>query len=73
MRRERIASSVIYAVGYDEKDKILEVEFGLGRVYRFAKVPRKEYEALMSAPSAGKYFNQVIRRKFKGKKVEEGW
>jgi hypothetical protein len=73
MRRERIASSVIYAVGYDEKEKILEVEFGLGRVYRFAKVPRKEYEALLRAPSAGRYFNTVIRKKFRGRKVEEGW
>lgn len=73
MRRERIASSVIYAVGYDEQEKILEVEFGLGRVYRFAKVPRKEYEALLSAPSAGTYFNTVIRKRFRGRKVEEGW
>jgi hypothetical protein len=73
MRRERVASSVIYAVGYDEKEKVLEVEFGLGRVYRFAKVPKKEYEALMSAPSAGRYFNTVIRKKFRGRKVEEGW
>jgi hypothetical protein len=71
MRRERIASSVIYSVGYDEEKQILEVEFGLRRVYRFSKVPRREYEALMSAPSAGRYFNQVIRRKFKGKRVEE--
>ncbi len=73
MRRKRIASSVIYSVGYDEENHLLEVEFGLGRVYRFAKVPKKEYEALISAPSAGKYFNTVIRKKFRGKKVEEGW
>ncbi|HYK05411.1 MAG TPA: KTSC domain-containing protein [Thermoanaerobaculia bacterium] len=72
MRRERIASSVIYSVGYDDEKQILEVEFGLRRVYRFSKVPRKEYEALMSAPSAGRYFNTVIRKKFRGRKVEEG-
>jgi hypothetical protein len=71
MRRTRIASSVIYSIGYDEEKHILEVEFGLRRVYRFAKVPRKEYEALMTAPSAGRYFNTVIRKKFRGRKVEE--
>jgi hypothetical protein len=72
MRRERIASSVIYAVGYDEEKQLLEVEFGLSRVYRFSKVPRKEYEALISAPSAGRYFNTVIRKRFKGRRVREG-
>jgi hypothetical protein len=71
MRRERIASSVIYSVGYDEEKQILEVEFGLRRVYRFYKVPAREYVALMAAPSAGRYFNQVIRRRFKGRRVEE--
>jgi hypothetical protein len=71
MRRKPIASSVIVSLGYDEAAHILEVEFLSRRVYRFFKVPPLEYVTLLTAPSAGRYFNKVIRRKYKGVRVEE--
>lgn len=61
MKRERVESSIIRSVGYDEQKETLEVEFNSGSIYDYDKVPRQEYEEMMSAPSHGAYFNTHIR------------
>jgi len=61
MRRVQIKSSVIVSLGYDEGAQVLEVEFVGGRVYRYAPVPRREFEDLMAAESKGLYFNLHVR------------
>jgi hypothetical protein len=66
MRRERVKSSVILAVGYDAKRKVLEVEFHSGRIYHYLDVSRRDYDALRASDSVGKYFNHVIKTKYRG-------
>ena len=61
MRRTRVASSVIAAVGYDPRRGILEVEFRTGKIYNYFKVPGPVYEQLVKAKSMGRFFNEVIR------------
>jgi len=39
VKRSRVVSSSVAAVGYDEESRILEVEFVDGRVYRYVDVP----------------------------------
>lgn len=63
--RERVKSSVIAAVTYDERQHVLQVEFHTGRIYDYLDVPRRVYTALMSAESVGQYFNQVIRTQYR--------
>lgn len=66
MRRERVKSSVIREVGYDAKQRVLEVEFHSGRIYHYLDVTRRDYDAMRSSDSVGKYFNQVIKTKYRG-------
>jgi hypothetical protein len=61
---ERIAvdSSNLQAVGYDEVNQILYVEFKSNTLYRYQGVPIAVYNDLLNASSKGSYFYQNIRR-----------
>ena len=64
MDRLPIQSSNLEAVGYDADNLVLEVEFKSGSVYQYEGVPISVYDALMVAPSAGRYFYDAIRDKY---------
>lgn len=59
MNRIPVVSSNLASVGYE--GGILEIEFKSGLVYQYSGVPAYVFEALMSAPSHGKYFSAHIR------------
>lgn len=72
MRKDRVKSSVIRAVGYDARSRELEVEFHSGRVYRYFEVPRSVYQHLLTADSVGKYFNDVVKPNHRGARLFRG-
>jgi len=43
---------------------VLEVELQSGRIYRYFDVPLSVYDALMSAPSKGRYFDDNVQGKY---------
>jgi hypothetical protein len=56
-----VDSSMIDLVGYDEKEKVLEVRFiNTGLTYRYFNVPMETYEGLMKASSKGSYMRGCI-------------
>jgi hypothetical protein len=55
-------------VHYDEVAAELHVVFNSGKAYVYYGVPRRVYDALMSAPSAGAYFNKHIRDDFRARR-----
>jgi hypothetical protein len=61
LRRTRIDSTSLSSVGYDPSHRVLEVEFHGGRVYRYFGVPRRRYEELLRAESAGRFLNTQIK------------
>lgn len=61
MELVRVESSMIYAVGYDEETRTLEIVFNSGGIYHYADVPPEEYEGLLNADSKGRYFLAHIR------------
>lgn len=64
MLAARLASSMIERIAYDEEARALGIWFrGSGR-YLYSDVPRAIYEGLKAAPSAGRYFNEHVRRRF---------
>lgn len=67
MERISVSSSNLASVGYE--DGILEVAFKSGSVYQYIGVPEFVYDALMSAPSHGKYFAAHIRNNYHYRKV----
>ncbi|HSK73899.1 MAG TPA: KTSC domain-containing protein [Pyrinomonadaceae bacterium] len=61
MKRKDVDSSMLVSIGYDEKKKILEVEFTSGGIYEYYDVDKKTYDELMNADSHGSYFYHNIR------------
>jgi hypothetical protein len=59
-----VESSSLRSVEYDPACEALEIEFRSGRVYRYFQVPRSLHEALMAAPSKGRFFVAQIRNRF---------
>ena len=59
-----VASSAIAQVAYDERERILQIEFRDGVLCQYTGVPPQTYEELLRADSKGGYFNQHIRPKF---------
>jgi KTSC domain len=55
-----VESSMIQAVGYDPKTRLLEVVFNSGRAYCYEDVPPKVYKELMAADSKGQYLRSEI-------------
>lgn len=64
MRRQRVDSSAISSVGYDERSSTLEVEFRSGAVYDYHDVPPKVWKALLGAPSKGRFFSRSLRGRY---------
>jgi len=45
-------------VGYDQEQRVLEIEFTSGAVYQYSGVPPEVHRGLIAAESHGRYFNQ---------------
>ncbi len=60
----RLSSSVIERILYDEEARDLSIWFRETGRYIYSDVPRATYEGLRKAPSAGRYFNACIKRRF---------
>jgi lysyl-tRNA synthetase class 2 len=54
-------SSVIRSTDYDPDARTLDVTFRTGRAYTYFDVPEWKYDGLVTASSAGEYFNTHIR------------
>lgn len=74
MKRTTVNSSLIASIGYDEQQKVLEVEFAEGHeLYHYFKVPIQEFIKIMdmseTKDSVGKYFNTVFKEKYRYQKI----
>jgi hypothetical protein len=64
MRAARLSSSVIARIAYDEEEKALSIWFRETGRYIYSDVPTGIYDALRKAPSAGRFYNECIKRRF---------
>lgn len=67
MHRRPVQSSNLSSIGYDPASRLLEIEFHSGKAYQYPNVPAHVYQALMAAPSKGKFFSQFIKPYYVGK------
>lgn len=67
MELKEVLSSNIRKVGYDEGD--LVVEYLSGTKYRYKKVPKELYEAMLESDSKGRFMNSSIKGKFEYEKM----
>ena len=57
----QVSSSTIYAVGYDEEQQIVHVQFLNNSEYIYKGVQRSEFDGLLNAPSVGSYLHQNFK------------
>ncbi len=58
-RHEFKDSSMLSSCEYNTDEKELSVQFVGGRIYTYVDVPEECYDGLITAKSAGKYFNSI--------------
>jgi SNF2 family DNA or RNA helicase len=68
-----LKSSNVSMVGYDKKDKTLEVKFHNGGEYKYNKVPKALYRRLLKAKSPGKFLHKHIKKdnKYSYERIEK--
>ena len=59
-----VESTTLAVLAYDDAHRILQLEFRSHAIYRYFGVPARVFEALLAAPSKGRYFNRAIRGNF---------
>ena len=59
-----VESSNISRVGYDSSASELYVEFKSGGRYVYEKVPETVFQAMLGAPSAGRFLHQQIKSRY---------
>jgi KTSC domain len=69
MDRRKVSSSSIRSVGYDERNRVLEVEFNDGRVNQYSGVSAEVHRRLISAPSIVSYFRDNVEESFTAKRL----
>lgn len=67
MELREVLSSNIRKVGYENGDLI--VEYLSGTKYRYKKVPKNLYEAMLESDSKGRFMNNSIKGKFDYEKI----
>ena len=65
MIRKPVKSSNVISIGYDEKERIFEVEFLKGGVYKYFGVSKDIYEQALKVPSIGKFIWSNIRGRYR--------
>ncbi len=69
MDRISVVSSNVWSVGYDESSMTLEVAYRSGGVYHYYGVSSYEYQRLLFASSKGTYMNEVIKPRYRCKRI----
>jgi hypothetical protein len=65
MRAAKLNSTMISRVAYDEEAEALSIWFRETGRYVYFDVPSAIFDALRAAPSAGRYFNECIKRRYR--------
>ena len=66
-----VRSSNVHSVGYSLQARALEVPFRSGGVYRYYDVPKFVYDALLHAPSTGKFLAANVKGIYRYRKVAD--
>ena len=69
MERQRVSSTNVRSIGYDDTTGTLEVEFHSGGIYQYFEVPETVYATLMRASSKGRYLNDHIKDSYRCQKL----
>ncbi|MGH7220741.1 MAG: KTSC domain-containing protein [Nitrospiraceae bacterium] len=61
MKPIAVDSTSLEMIAFDADRQTLQIRFRDQTAYRYLDVPVEVYQALLSAPSKGSYFNRAVR------------
>ncbi len=64
-----VNSSRLETVGYDERLKLLQIQFVDGSMYEYYDVPKNIYIGLATASSTGEYFHEYVKGVYRFSKI----
>ena len=70
MERKRVSSSKIRAVGFDERGRLLEIEFNDGSIYQYSGVSPEVHRRMMASPSIVSFYQDKIEEEFSRKRLK---
>ena len=70
MERKKVSSGTIRSIGFDERSRVLEVEFSDGKVVQYSGVSAEVHRRLVNAPSIVSYFRDNIEESFTAKRIK---
>lgn len=70
MQRLPVESSDLVSIGYDARERVLEIEFKEDRIYQYLDVEPDIYERFMRTDSYGEYFYAHINKHYRYKRVK---
>lgn len=69
MERKRISASNIRSVGFDSRNRVLEIEFSNGSIVQYNGVSDEVHRRFVNAPSPGSYFQDNIEENFTARRA----
>jgi hypothetical protein len=66
---EQVHSSNIRSVGYSQVERVLEVAFHSGALYRYDSVPADVHAALMAASSKGGFLARFVKGRYPYRRI----
>lgn len=61
IKRHRVKSSNLYALGYDDDSDTVETEFSSGAIWQYWPIRKSTLDNVIAASSVGSAFNKQIR------------
>jgi hypothetical protein len=68
---EPVISSNIAAIGFDDTNKVMRVQFTNGAIYDATGALKADFDNFKSSKSKGIYFNKVLKQAFVWKRLEK--
>jgi KTSC domain len=69
MNRKPLKSSKLRSAGFDERTRVMEIEFVNGDIFHYAAVSPETYRQLMASPSPNSFFEDKIEEALSGKRI----
>ena len=64
IKRISVDSSMIDSIGYDPKNKLLEIKFLSSHIYHYEDVPPEIFDEFLNADSKGRFFLDYIEDEY---------
>lgn len=61
IKMNKVKSSNVDMVGYDEITKVMRIQFLDGRIYEYSGMPKLIYDTLKNSNSIGGYINRNLK------------